>query len=126
MAHQQEHSGALRIIIEQDAGFVAWLSGQFAAIHQRLDNAFKHLETSMTAQTDKLIADVTALIDEAVKDITAAIAAAQNTSPDPAIDALDARVTTTTQQLKDAIAGLTPAPAGNAPAPSSGSSGSGL
>jgi hypothetical protein len=62
----------------------------------------------MTAQTDKLIADVQALITEAVNDITAAIAKAQNTSPDPAIDALDAQVTATTQQLKDAIATLNP------------------
>lgn len=63
----------------------------------------------MTAQTDKLIADVTALINEAVSDITAAIAAAQNQSPDPAIDALDSRVTAATQQLKDAMATLKPA-----------------
>ena len=84
-------------------------------IHHHVDwsgltPVFKRLETLMTAQTDKLIADVQALITEAVADITAAIAAAQNTSPDPAIDALDAQVTSTTAQLKAAIAGLTPAP----------------
>ena len=69
----------------------------------------------MSAQTDKLVADVTALINEAVADITAAIARAQNQSPDPAIDALDSQVTQTTQKLKDAMAAINPA----APAPAS-------
>lgn len=58
-------------------------------------------------QLDKLRVDVAALITEAVQDITAAVSAAQNASPDPAIDKLDADVTTATQTLKDAAAKLT-------------------
>jgi hypothetical protein len=75
-----------------------------------LEPLFQRLERHMTAQTDKLIVDVQALITEAVADITSAIAKAQNTSPDPAIDALDASVTSTTAQLKTAIAGLNSPP----------------
>jgi enamine deaminase RidA (YjgF/YER057c/UK114 family) len=107
MAHQQERNrGVIRVILEQDAGFTAWLSGQFGTILQR----FNQLETKMSAQTDKLIADVTALIDEAVKDITDAVAAAQANTPkdDPAVDELDARVTAATQKLKDTMAALKP------------------
>lgn len=58
------------------------------------------------AQTDKLLADVATLIDAGVDEIAAAIAAAQNQSPDPAIDAADARVTTATDNLKAAAAVL--------------------
>ena len=97
---EHDHRGHLQITLTQDPAFMAWLSGQFAELHLR----FNRLETHMTAQTDKLIADVTALINEAVADITAALARAQSTSPDPAIDALDAQVTATTQRLKDAMA----------------------
>lgn len=62
------------------------------------------------AQLDKFVGDVQALIDAGVAEITAAIAAAQNASPDPAIDALDAKVTAATQAMKDAAASLTPPP----------------
>jgi hypothetical protein len=82
-----------------------------------LERAVKRLEHHMTAQTDRLIADVTALINEATTDIAAAIARAQNQSPDPAIDALDGQVTAATQKLKDAMATLQPNAPG-APAPS--------
>lgn len=62
------------------------------------------------AQLDKFVADVQALIDAGVAEITAAVAAAQNASPDPAIDALDAKVTAATKALTDAAAALTPPP----------------
>lgn len=121
----------IRVVLERgdDPALVRWLSDQFSALFRRLDAIDQHLtrlETVMTAQTDKLIADVTALIDEAMADITRAIAAAQNTSPDPAIDALDARVTGTTQALKDAIKALDPAAPAPTPSPApAGSAGSG-
>jgi len=57
-------------------------------------------------QLDKLAADVAALIEAGVAEITAAIAAAQRQSPDPAIDALDSRVTAATKTLTDAAAAL--------------------
>lgn len=81
-------------------------------LEQILLARFNLMEERMTAQTDKLIADITALINEAITDITAAIARAQQQSPDPAIDALDGQVTAATQKLKDAMATLTPAPGG--------------
>lgn len=62
-------------------------------------------------QLDKLRIDVAALITEAVTDITAAVAAAQQSSNDPAIDQLDTDVTTATQTLKDAAAKLASPPA---------------
>lgn len=61
-------------------------------------------------QLDKLRIDVAALITEAVTDITAAVAAAQQSSNDPAIDQLDTDVTTATQTLKDAAAKLASPP----------------
>jgi hypothetical protein len=63
------------------------------------------------AQLDKFEADVQALIDAGVAEITAAVAAAQAASNDPAIDALDTKVTAATQAMKDAAASLTPPPA---------------
>lgn len=66
------------------------------------------------AQIAKLKTDIAALITAAANEITAAVTKAQNASPDPAIDALDAQVTTTTQNLIDAAAALnagTPLPA---------------
>lgn len=58
------------------------------------------------AQIDKLTADVAALIDAGVAEITAAIKAAQTASPDPAIDALDTKVSAATQSLTDAATKL--------------------
>lgn len=58
------------------------------------------------AQIAKLKTDIAALLTAAANEITAAIARAQNASPDPAIDALDTQVTTTTQNLTDAAAAL--------------------
>lgn len=76
-------------------------------------DTLKRMENTMAtkAQIDKFVADVSALIDAGVAEITAAVAAAQNASPDPAIDALDAKVTAATQALKDATAALQPPPA---------------
>ncbi len=87
-------------------------------LHRKLDLINERLNHMATqAQIDTLKADVAALISEAVADITAAIAAAQAASPDPAIDALDARVKATTQTLKDDAAKLVgPIP----PAPGAG------
>lgn len=62
-------------------------------------------------QLDKLATDVAALIDAGVAEITAAVAAAQGQSADPAIDALDSRVTAATQALTDAAAKLANPPA---------------
>ncbi len=59
------------------------------------------------AQIDKLKTDVAAMITAATAEITAALAAAQNASPDPAIDTLDSAVTAATQSLNDAAAKLT-------------------
>lgn len=68
-----------------------------------------HMATA--AQLAALQADVAALITAAVAEINVAVAAAQAASPDPAIDALDASVKTTTQQLTDAAARLANPPA---------------
>lgn len=63
-------------------------------------------------QLDKLGVDVAALITAGVAEINAAVAAAQNQSPDPAIDDLDNRVTAATQVLTDAAAKLANPPTG--------------
>lgn len=57
-------------------------------------------------QLQKLRTDIADLITAATDEITAAIEAAQNKSPDPAIDELDTAVATETQVLKDAAAAL--------------------
>lgn len=78
-------------------------------VRRKLDLILANQETSAMAtkeQLDKLRVDVAALITEAVAHITAAVAAAQNASPDPAIDKLDADVQAATQTLKDAAAKL--------------------
>ncbi len=63
------------------------------------------------AQLDKLQTDIADLIAAGVAEITAAVTAAQNASPDPAIDTLDTAVTTATKNLTDAAAALTMPPA---------------
>lgn len=57
-------------------------------------------------QIDTLKADLATLFQAAADEITAALAAAQNASPDPAIDTLDATVKTVTQNLNDAATAL--------------------
>ena len=91
-------------------------------LHRKLDLINERLDHMATKdQIDTLKADVAALIAEAVADITAAVAAAQAASPDPAIDALDAKVKETTQALKDDMASLgAPLPPPTAPAPAAG------
>lgn len=74
-----------------------------------LIEGFKHMATK--AQLDQLTTDVAALIDAGVAEITAAIAAAQNATPDPAVDALDTRVTAATKGLTDAATALKNPPA---------------
>lgn len=60
MAHQQERSrGVIRVILEQDVGFTAWLSDQFGAIGKR----FNQLESSMKTLED-YIAAIKAAQDE--------------------------------------------------------------
>ncbi len=84
---------------------------QIARLHERLD----HMATK--AQVDKLTVDVTALINAAVDDITRAIAFAQASSSDPAIDVLDTKVTAAIQTLQTAAAGIPDPSAGTPPAP---------
>ncbi len=67
------------------------------------------------AQLDKLAADVAALIDAGVAEIAAAVAAAQTASNDPAIDALDTKVTAATKAMTDAAAALALPPAAPTP-----------
>jgi hypothetical protein len=81
------------------------LSHKLDLINRRID------QMATKAQIDKFMADVVALIDAGVAEITAAVAAAQKESTDPAIDALDTKVTAATQALKDAAAALAPPPA---------------
>jgi hypothetical protein len=73
MAHQQERSrGVIRVILEQDAGFTAWLSDQMGALHRR----FNQLESTMATLEEyiteiKAAHDVTAGHVEAIKaDVT--------------------------------------------------------
>ena len=83
----------------------AWgleLRSMLGIIIERLDTM------ATTAQLDKFLADVQALIAASVAEITAAVAAAQNASPDPAIDTADAAVTAATDKLTAAAAALTP------------------
>lgn len=68
-----------------------------------------HMATQ--AQLDKLKTDIAALIQAGVDEINAAVAAAQQASPDPAIDDLDTQVTAATQALTDAAAKLKLPPA---------------
>lgn len=81
------------------------LSSTVGLILERMD------DMATKAQLDKFTADVQALIDAGIAEITAAVAAAQNASPDPAIDALDAKVTAATDAMKAAASSLTPPPA---------------
>jgi hypothetical protein len=87
---QQEHSGVLRVIIEQDAGFTAWLSGQFAQIFQRLDR--------IEAKQEKLMAD----LDQALADIA---------DEKTAIAGVATLIGTLRQQVADALSGATLPPA---------------
>lgn len=89
------------------------IEDRLRAVNIKLDLIIRTMETTMATkdQLDKLRTDVAALITEAVQDITAAVSAAQNASPDPAIDQLDTDVTTATQTLKDAAAKLANPPA---------------
>lgn len=87
----------------------SWLEGRLRAVEHIL--ARMEMKMATKAQLDQLTTDVAALIDAAVAEITAAVSAAQATSSDPAIDALDARVTDTTKKLTDASAALKNPPA---------------
>lgn len=96
MANQQERNapfernrGVLRIIMEQDAGFVAWLSDQFGTIRKRfdtIDQFHKQLETTMGKLEDyvteiKAAQDETATRVDAIKDDVTALLAAHDTLP---------------------------------------------
>lgn len=74
------------------------------ALLARIEERLTQMATK--EQLDKLAADVAALIDAGVAEITAAVEAAQRQSPDPAIDALDARVTDATDVMKKASEAL--------------------
>lgn len=74
------------------------------ALHVQLNRMEKNMATD--EQVTKLRTDIADLITAATDEITAAVAAAQNKSPDPAIDELDRQVTAETQTLKDAAAAL--------------------
>jgi len=147
MHQSHDHSGALRIIIEQDAGFVAWLSDQFKAVFQRLDNLEKHLaqqdtrldlmEKNIMATLDQVLADVTAestQIDSVltlIQGLRDQIAAIPGITPamQAQIDAIFTGAEANKAKLDSALTANVPQPAPTpapAPATPAGSSGSGL
>lgn len=89
MAHQQERpTRAVRVIIEQDAGFTAWLSDQFGTIRKN----FNQLETHMGKLEDyvKEIKDAQAETDEhvsAIKDDVASLLAKLDEIPTQGLSA---------------------------------------
>lgn len=88
------------------------VSARFDRLSHKMDLTLERLNVMATqAQLDKLKNDIAALIQAAVDEIAAAVTAAQQASPDPAIDALDEQVTATTQKLTDAAAALRLPPA---------------
>lgn len=81
MAHQQERpTRAVRVIIEQDAGFTAWISDQFGSIIRRfnqLESTMKTIEeytAAITAAQEETAAHIGA-IKQDVTDLLAAVAA---------------------------------------------------
>jgi ABC-type transporter Mla subunit MlaD len=95
MAHNQERNrGVIRVILEQDAGFTAWLSDQFGSIRKRFDALDRRLD-----QLEKNIMDK---LDQALQDIA---------DEKTAIGSVTELINNLRQQVADALSGVTLPPA---------------
>ena len=74
MANQHERNrGVIRVILEQDAGFTAWLSDQFGSIVKtlgRFDQNLKQLETTM-GKLEDYVKDIKDAQDETAQHVDA-------------------------------------------------------
>lgn len=103
MAQYDRQQRTLRVILERgdDPALVTWLSSQFGALFQRLDNLEKHLVQQDT-RLDLMETNIMATLDQVRQDIqdeTAQIAG------------LSTFIAGLKQQIADALAGVTLPPA---------------
>lgn len=95
MAHQQERNrGVVRVILEQDAGFTAWLSDQFGTIRKRFD--------AIDQRMDQLEKNLMATLDQVLQDIA---------DEKTAIASVSELIAGLKQQIADALSGVTLPPA---------------
>jgi methyl-accepting chemotaxis protein len=100
MAHNQERNrGVIRVILEQDTGFTAWLSDQFGTIRKRFDKLestmgkledyvkdIKDAQAETATHVDAIKADVTALLTTIANFPTGGLTAEQEAALKDAAD----------------------------------------